>query len=123
MTIQETNENESLMRCRNRKEDVKTRFQALIWDKSKGRSAYRLDGIRHKGGVTCMEAFIWNMGSCRLNAKGKLKWRTHKSESTDVRHSGGPAGSSVEAAVMAVERSGWLIEQTGIKQLNLIRRI
>jgi UDP-N-acetylenolpyruvoylglucosamine reductase len=63
------------------------------------------------------------MGTCRLNVKGKLKWRPHKSDITEVRHRGGPAGSSVEATVMVVEPSGWLIEQTGIKQLNLNRRI
>ncbi len=61
------------MRCRNRKIDVKTRFQALIWDKSKRRSVYCLGGIRHRGSVTCMEAFIWNMGTCRLDAKGKSR--------------------------------------------------
>ena len=66
---------------------------------------------------------MWNMGSCRLNVKGKFKWSSHKSENTNVKHSGGPAGSSDEAVVMVVERSGWLIEQTGIKQLNLYRRI
>ena len=37
-----------------------------------------------------------------------LKWQTHKSQSTDVRHRGGPARSSEEGAVMAVERRGWI---------------
>ena len=113
------NENELPMRCRNRKDDVKTKFQSLTWDKPKGRSAYCLGGIRHRGSMTYTEAFTWNMGTCRLNVKGKLKWPSHKSESTKVRHGGGPVGSSEEAAVMAVERSGWLIEPTSIEQLTI----
>lgn len=110
------------MRCRNRKDDVRTGFQALIRDKSKGRSVYCLGDIRHRGGVTCIEAFMRNMGTFRLNAKGKLKQRTCKSDSTDVKHRGGPTGSSEEMTVMVMERSGWHTEHPGIKQLN-IRRI
>lgn len=110
------------MRCRNRKDDVKTGFQALIREKSKRSSVYCLDGIRHRGGVTCMEAFMRNMGTCRLNAKGKLKQRTCKSDSTEVKHRGGPTCSSDELTVMVMERSGWHTEHTGIKQL-IARRI
>ena len=39
----------------------------------------------------------------------KFKWRTHKNESTDAQHGGGSIRSSVEAAVMAVERRDWII--------------
>ena len=111
VTVQETTEKEPSMRCRKRKVDVKTRFQSLIWDKSERSSVYCSGGIRHRGGVTCTEAFMWNMGTCRLDVKEKLKQRTCKSESTEARHRGGPAGSSGEVTVMVMERSGWLIEQ------------
>ena len=94
------------MRCRNRKDDVKTRFQTLIWDKSKGRSTFCLGGIRHRGSVTYTEACDWNMGTCHLNDKGKSKQQTCKGESTDVRYRDGSACSSVEASVMEVERRG-----------------
>jgi hypothetical protein len=60
------------MRCRNLKDDVKTRFRTLIWDKSKGRSTFCLGGIRHRESVTCMEACNWNMGTCHLDGKGKI---------------------------------------------------
>jgi hypothetical protein len=39
----------------------------------------------------------------------KLKWRTHKSESTDAEHGDGPTRSSVEVSVMGMERRGWII--------------
>jgi hypothetical protein len=58
-----------------------------------------------------MEAFMRNMGTCRLNVKEKLKQRPCKSESTDVKHRGGPTGSSDEVTVMVMERSGWHTEQ------------
>jgi len=39
----------------------------------------------------------------------KFKWKPHKNESTDAQHRGGSIRSSVEAAVMAVERRNWVI--------------
>ena len=36
----------------------------------------------------------------------KLKWRPHKSESTDAGHRGGATRSSVEVSVMEMERRG-----------------
>jgi hypothetical protein len=41
----------------------------------------------------------------------KLKWRTHKSESTGAEHGGGATCNSDEVSVMEVERRGcidWL---------------
>ena len=39
----------------------------------------------------------------------KLKWRTHKSESTDAEHGDGITRSSEEVSVMEMERRGWII--------------
>jgi RNA-directed DNA polymerase len=36
----------------------------------------------------------------------KLKWRSHKNESTDARHGGGATRSSDEISVMGMERRG-----------------
>jgi len=41
----------------------------------------------------------------------KLKWRPHKSLSTDVGYRGGPTRSSEEGTVMVLERRGWVIPQ------------
>jgi hypothetical protein len=39
----------------------------------------------------------------------KLKWRPHKSESTDAEHRGGPIRSSDEVSVMEMERRDWIV--------------
>ena len=43
-----------------------------------------------------------------LMRREPLKWRTHKSQSTKAEHWDGVARSSVEVAVMAMERRGYL---------------
>lgn len=30
-------------------------------------------GIRHRGGVTLDQALVWNVGTCRLDAKGEIQ--------------------------------------------------
>ena len=40
----------------------------------------------------------------------KFKWRTHKNESTDAEHSGGPSRISDEVPVMGMERRGRVIQ-------------
>jgi hypothetical protein len=58
--------------------------------------AYCLGGVRHKGGVTLIQAFVRNVGTCVSMLREKLKWRSHESESTDAGHRGGVACSSEE---------------------------
>jgi hypothetical protein len=59
------------MKCRKRRNDVKTGGKSLTRDKLRGHLAYCLSGIRHKGGMICKEALSWNLGTCRLGAKGE----------------------------------------------------
>lgn len=33
-------------------------------------------GIRHRGGMTFVQALIWNLGSCRSDAKGAIQAET-----------------------------------------------
>ena len=40
----------------------------------------------------------------------KFKWRTHKDESTDAEHSGGPPRKSDEVPVMGMEQRGRVIQ-------------
>ncbi len=56
-----------------------------------------------------LQAFVRNVGTCVSMLREKPKWRTHKGESTDARHRGGPTRSSDEVSVMEMERRGWLI--------------
>jgi hypothetical protein len=32
-----------------------------------------LGGIRHRGGVNRDQALVWNVGTCRLDAKGEIQ--------------------------------------------------
>jgi len=68
-----TNASEPLMKCRKRKNDVKTGRKSLARDKSSGSPADWLGGVRHEGGVSMIQALVWNVGTCRLDAKGKVQ--------------------------------------------------
>ena len=94
------------MRCRNRIDDVKTRRLQFFGDRIQKLPVYCLDDIRHIDDVICSEAFIRNIGTCRSAVKGNVQMGNQKSKSTDVGHRDGLTGSSVEAVVMMVERSG-----------------
>ena len=72
--------------------------------------AYCLGGVRHAGGVNLDQALVWNVGTCRPDAKGETQVeRLHEGESTDAGHRGGPTRTSVEVSVMGMERRGWII--------------
>jgi len=63
----------------------------------RGKPVYRPDGLRHKGGMNLIQAFVWNVGSCRPDVKGETQGGgPTKGESTDAGHSGGVARSSDE---------------------------
>jgi hypothetical protein len=77
-------------------------------------------GVRCIGGVSLSQALVGNRRTCRLATDGQLKWtfrplvargrtpsgNTHKGQSTDARHRGGPTRSSDEGAVTALEQRG-----------------
>lgn len=55
-------------------------------------------------------ALMWNVGTCRSDVKGKLKWKTHKSESTEAGHKGGITCKTDEVSVMEMEERGYTIQ-------------
>jgi hypothetical protein len=60
--------------------------------------------------VNLDQALVWNVGTCRPDAKGEAQvGRPHEGESTDAGHRGGPTRISVEVSVMGMERRGWII--------------
>lgn len=92
-------------------DDVKTGGKSLLRDQSGGSPDYCPGGIRHEGGVTLRQALAWNMGTCRLDAKGDIQaGGPCKDKSTDARHRGGATRSSAEGAVMALERRGCVVQ-------------
>ena len=58
------------MKCRKRRDDVKTGGKSLTRDQSGRRPVYCPLGVRHEGGVSLIQAQMWNLGTCRLDAKG-----------------------------------------------------
>ncbi|MBP2449437.1 hypothetical protein JOH51_006945 [Rhizobium leguminosarum] len=69
----ETSESEPLMKCRKRMDDVETGGKSLTRDQSGGRPDCCPDGIRHEGGVTLGQALVWNVETCRPDAKGEIQ--------------------------------------------------
>ena len=57
-----------------------------------------------------VQALVWNCGNLRLRCEGKGTSRIGKADNTNAQPRGGATRSSVEAAVMAVERRGRVIE-------------
>ncbi len=74
MWLRETSESEPLMTCRKRIDDVETGEKSLPRDESGGWPDCCPDGIRHEGGVTLGLARARNVGTCRPDAREKLKW-------------------------------------------------
>ena len=76
-----------------------------------GESAARLGDIRHRGGVTLTQAFVWNVGTCRLDAKGDIQMGSpHEDQSTEARHRDGATRSSGEVGESPMERRGRVIQ-------------
>jgi hypothetical protein len=40
---------------------------------AQGEPVYCLGGVRHKGGVNLIQAFAWNLGTCRPDVKGETQ--------------------------------------------------
>ena len=74
-----------------------------------GESAARLGDIRHKGGVTLPQAFVWNVGTCRLDVKRDVQGRTPEDQRIDARHRDGATRSSAELGKRSRERRGRVI--------------
>ena len=68
-------------------------------------------GVRHKSGVTLIQALVWNVGTCRPDGKGETQMRRpHKGESTDAGHRGGAVRSREEGSVMGLDRRDCVVQ-------------
>ncbi len=68
-----TNGSEPLTTCRKRRDVIETRLQSLVWEAARGMPADCPSGDRHEDGVSPAQALVWNVGTCRLDAKGDLQ--------------------------------------------------
>jgi hypothetical protein len=58
------------MTCRKRRDEIKTGRESLARDKNGRQPAYCPFGLRHEEGVSLILAYVWNLGTCRLDEKG-----------------------------------------------------
>src|SRR3954465_10552570 len=69
----EASESELLMTCRNAKDDVKTGGASSFRDQFGGCPEDRPSDIRHVGGAKPDQALVWNVRTCRPDAKGDVQ--------------------------------------------------
>jgi hypothetical protein len=68
-----TNVSELLLMCRKRRNVIETELQSLARDEARGMPVDCPSGDRHEGGVSPVQAFVRNVGTSRLDAKGELQ--------------------------------------------------
>jgi len=66
----EASVSEPLMTCRKPLDDVKTGGEAFFRDQFGGGPEACPSGIRHRGGAKPDQALVWNVRTCRSDAKG-----------------------------------------------------
>jgi hypothetical protein len=69
----EASESEPLMTCRNALDDVETGGATFPRDKLGGCPEDRPSGIRHVSGAKPDRALVWNVRTCRPDAKGGVR--------------------------------------------------
>src|ERR1700747_3737206 len=75
-------------------DDVETGGISLTRDEPGGWPDCCPGGIRREGGVTLNQASMWNVGTCRSDAKGEIQiGGPYEGESTDAGHRGGATRS------------------------------
>jgi hypothetical protein len=94
------------MTCRKRRDDVKTGVESLSRDQRGGDplTARVASGIKVARVRSWLEQGTWEPVASML--REEPKWKPHEGQSTDARHRGGWACSSVEVPVMGMERRG-----------------
>jgi hypothetical protein len=61
------------MKCRNALTDVKTGGGRFLRDQCGSSPESRPHGIRHLGGAKPDQALVWNVRTCRPDAKGEIQ--------------------------------------------------
>jgi hypothetical protein len=98
--ITKTNASEPLMTCRKTVTDVETGIETLSRESGGEGPVYGSTGIRHEGGVSVIQAWVRNVGTCRSDAKGAAQAGSpRKRLSTEAGHRGGVARRRAERAV------------------------
>jgi hypothetical protein len=108
--VEKTSESKPPMNRRKRRNDVKTRWQSLVWDQLGGNLSTAQAASGGRGGVSSTQALVWNVGTCVSMPREQLKRTTRESLSTEARHRGGAARISDEGSVTELERRGGIVQ-------------
>jgi hypothetical protein len=93
--VAKTNASEPLMTCRKVYRRHRNRVVWLARDEAQRMPADWLGGVRHEGGVSAIQALVWNVGTCPPDVKGAVQvGSTDEDLSTDAGRRGGAARSS-----------------------------
>ena len=57
-----------------------------------------------------VQALVWNVGTCRSDAKGEVQVEAPRDERTDAEHRGGAARSRDEGPVMGLDQRGCIVQ-------------
>jgi len=105
-----TSVSEPLMTCRNRPDGVRTGEEWRPWEEFGRILETGPSGTRLVGGVSPYQALVWNVGTCRPDAKGDVQvGGPHEDQRTDAGHRGGAARSRDEGPVMGLDRRGCVV--------------
>ena len=66
-------ETKPLLKGRKIIEDIKTNGSPKRWDKHRRNLITDLCGVRLIGGMSLVQALVWNVGTCRFDAKGNIQ--------------------------------------------------
>jgi hypothetical protein len=108
------NVSEQSMTCRKANQPTSKPDSVIDPGQLQALPVYGLKGVRRRGCMSLIQALVWNVGTCWLNAKGREVAMSSGFASTDVSQRGGATRSSDENAVMAVERRGCVIQPSAI---------
>ena len=93
------------MKCRNALTDVETGRGRFLRDKHGNRPGSCPRGIRHLGGAKPDQALVWNVRTCRLDAKGDVQAaKSARTRGPDAGHRDGVVCSREEGSVMGLDR-------------------
>ena len=104
------NESEQSMTCRKANQLTSKPSRVVGSGLIQTLPVYGLGGVRCRGCMILFQALVWNVGTYWFNAKERGVGYVRSSASTNVGQRDGVTRSSVEAAVMAVERRGYVIQ-------------
>ena len=107
MRTKETSASELSMKCRKRKDDVRTGDGGRPGISVGGALKPGPRGIRLEGSVNLVQAFVWNGRTCRSVAKGEGQAvNPARSRVPITGHRGRTARSRDEGSVMELDRRG-----------------